>query len=360
MKTVKLLKKSVCLILPIALILGGCAGKAPSVDQSAQDGKESPADIADGTTTDSSLETQTDASGGRVSGLPFDFQVNPENFELTMETRGTLLTVSQGGKEREYSDYQEKDGTVSWRYPGERTSVAITPAEDYLSVTITSETEEDNTFVWPEISGETYYFPFGEGKRVPAGDAVFREYLNGQEFSVLEQLSMPFWITSSGEFSILYIVEDPFRTNLQFSADPAITFSVSHDYPAIDRSRSSSYRIYLTGPDPVSAARLYRNYRMEQGDFMTLEQKAQSNSDIRKLYGAPFIYLWGEFLISPDDIDWKAFRQAADSPLTVYLSSFAGSQENGSEFTAALEEIKKQDYVAEYQKIQYAVVSASC
>ena len=115
MKTVKLLKKSVCLILPIALILGGCAGKAPSVDQSAQDGKESPADIADGTTTDSSLETQTDASGGRVSGLPFDFQVNPENFELTMETRGTLLTVSQGGKEREYSDYQEKDGTVSWR-----------------------------------------------------------------------------------------------------------------------------------------------------------------------------------------------------------------------------------------------------
>ena len=89
---------------------------------------------------------------------------------------------------------------------------------------------------------------------------------------------------------------------------------------------------------------------MEQGDFMTLEQKAQSNSDIRKLYGAPFIYLWGEFLISPDDIDWKAFRQAADSPLTVYLSSFAGSQENGSEFTAALEEIKKQDYVDVYQK----------
>ena len=350
MKTVKLLKKTVSLILPIALILGGCAGKAPSVDQSTQDGKESPVSIADGTTTDSSLETQTDASGGRVSGLPFDFQVNPKNFELTMETGGTLLTVSQGGKEREYSDYQEKDGTVSWRYPGEGTSVAITPAEDYLSVTITSETEEDNTFVWPEISGETYYFPFGEGKRVPAGDSVFREYLNGQEFSVLEQLSMPFWITSSGEFSILYIVEDPFRTNLQFSADPAITLSVSHDYPAIDRSRFSSYRIYLTGPDPVSAARLYRNYRMEQGDFMTLEQKAQSNPDIRKLYGAPFIYLWGEFLISPEDIDWKAFRQAADSPLTEYLSSFAGSQENGSEFTAALEEIKKQDYVAEYQK----------
>lgn len=80
---------------------------------------------------------------------------------------------------------------------------------------------------------------------MPAGDAVFREYLNGQEFSVLEQLSMPFWITSSGEFSILYIVEDPFRTNLQFSADPAITFSVSHDYPAIDRSRSSSYQGFI-------------------------------------------------------------------------------------------------------------------
>ena len=89
---------------------------------------------------------------------------------------------------------------------------------------------------------------------------------------------------------------------------------------------------------------------MEQGDFVTLEQKAQSNPDIRKLYGAPFIYLWGEFLISPDDIDWKAFRQAADSPLTEYLSFFAGSQENWSGIYSSAGRNKKQDYVAEYQK----------
>ena len=50
---------------------------------------------------------------------------------------------------------------------------------------------------------------------MPAGDAVFREYLNGQEFSVLEQLSMPFWITSSGEFSILYIVEDVYKRQVK-------------------------------------------------------------------------------------------------------------------------------------------------
>lgn len=350
MKTVKLLKKSACLILPIALILGGCTGKVPSADQSAQDGMEPPANIAGEITVESSIQTHTDTSGHTASGLAFDFKVDPETFELTMETEGTMLTVSRAGEERVFSDYQEKDGTVSWRYPEEKAAVTITPAEDYLSVTITSETEEDNTFLWPEITGETYYIPFGEGKRVPAGDEVWREYLNGQKFAVLEQLSMPFWITSSGAYSILFIAEDPFRTHLQFSSDPDITFSVSHEYPAIDQSRSSSYRIYLAGADPVSAAKLYRNYRMEQGDFATLEQKAQSNPDIRKLYGAPFIYLWGEFVISPDDIDWKAFRQAADSPLADYLSTFAGSQENGPEFTAVLEEIKNQDYVAEYQK----------
>ena len=133
MKTVKLLKIRLPYTCRLRWILGGCAGKAPSVDQSAQDGKESPVSIADGTTTDSSLETQTDASGRPGFRTPFDFQVNPENFELTMENRGTLLTVSQGEvKEREYSDYQEKDGTVRWRYPGKGTSVAITPAEDYL------------------------------------------------------------------------------------------------------------------------------------------------------------------------------------------------------------------------------------
>ena len=282
--------------------------------------------------------------------VSINYQADPEDFSLILKDGDNQIAVSGQSPKRTVSDFRESDTETFWRYPEEQISVSIKPQENYLSVTITSETDDDNEFSWPNISADTDYIPFGEGKRIPADDLIWQNYLNAQEFSVLEQLSMPFWITEAGDYSVLFIMENPYRTQLNFSANPDIAFSVSHEYPQIDDVKENRFRIYLTDSNPVSAAKLYRSYVNERGDFKTLEQKAAENPDIRKLYGAPFIYLWGEFLISPDDIDWKAFRQAADSPLTVYLSSFAGSQENGSEFTAALEEIKKQDYVAEYQK----------
>ena len=119
----------------------------------------------------------------------------------------------------------------------------------------------------------------------------------------MEQLSMPFWISSDGEYCILYIMENPYRTQMNFSAQPELGFSVSHEYPEIDEEKTNSYRIYITEEDPVSCAKIYRNYVKEKGQFVTLAQKAEQNPNIEKLYGAPFVYLWGENVISSEDVN---------------------------------------------------------
>lgn len=337
--------KGSVILLALSLALGGCGIGSNRV------GNESKGSSGQlGQNMGAETELETEAVRTERYGMMFDYQVNPEDFSLSLKKGDSEIAVSGGVGTRVVADYQEKDDGISWRYPDEQLAVSIKPVDDYLSVTITSETDHDNTFTWPNVSADAYYLPLGEGKRIPAGDAVWQNYLNGQEFSAMEQLSMPFWITDAGDYSVLYIMEHPYRTQLDFSSNPNISFSVSHRYPEIDAEKEKRFRIYLTDNNPVSGAKLYRTYVNQQGRFRTLEQKAAQNPNIRKLYGVPFVYLWGDFVISADDINWPLFRKSLSSGVIEYLLTFANTQENGAEFTQTIQQLKLQDYVDVYQK----------
>lgn len=361
----KMCIKMISWILPGMLLLNGCSlnGNLPDKAESYEE------------TSQEALQEGTQQKGTPQKGaLPFTMNVDAETFELSflVEDQTVPISISAPGNasngvsnsapgndsnstsgaapNRRVEDYTEQEGVVSWRYPDEHIQVQLASKDHYLEVQITSEKSSDNTFVWPYIAADQYYLPLGEGKRVPADDPVWLNYLEQQQLSVMEQFSMPFWITAQGEYCVLFIMEDPYRTDISFSAQPDLTFSVSHEYPAIDDNKTNTYRIYVTDQNPVSGAAIYRNYVKEKGQFVTLKQKAEQNSDIEKLYGAPFIYLWGEFVISDDDVNWTAFRQAIDTPMMEYLRSFAADVENGGEFDSTLAELKNQDYVAVYQK----------
>ena len=112
--------------------------------------------------------------------MAFRYEVDPETFAIKLLTADGSLMAALPGQERAVEEYREKDEGVSWRYQEEQIAVSVTPVDDYLSITITSETDSDNAFTWPEISAASYYFPFGEGKRVPADDPVWKDYLAGQ------------------------------------------------------------------------------------------------------------------------------------------------------------------------------------
>ncbi|MCI9176461.1 MAG: molecular chaperone GroEL [Lachnospiraceae bacterium] len=319
--------------LIFAAIIGLCGCAAKEEMRETENGFQEPLEMA---------SPDTESS--------FDIEVDPETFRLSFLVNNQVIPISVGSKKRVAENYMEEGGVISWKYPDEQVSVRLVKEQNHLNVEITSESSQDNTLVWPHISGEQYYLPLGEGKRIPANDSSWIQYLDQQQIGVMEQLSMPFLISSQGEYCALIIMEDPYRTQLNFSAEPELCFSVSHEYPAIDKNKTNRYRICVTEDNPVICGKLYRDYVMEKNDFVTLRGKAEQNPNIEKLYGAPFVYLWGDFVISADNINWKSFSRFVDSPIMGYLGSFAPGIENGSEFEKVLGELRNQDYVSVYQK----------
>lgn len=268
---------------------------------------------------------------------PFDIEVDEETFQLSLRVDDETIPILDGSVSRAAEDYMEEGNTVSWRYPDEQIRVKLATEQDYLSVEITSERTGDHTFTWPYISAEQYYLPLGEGKRIPAGDPDWIRYLEQQQAAVMEQFSMPFWISSDGEHCVMFIMENPYRTQLSFFAKPALGFSVSHEYPEIGGGRTNRFRIYLTEKDPVSCAKIYRDFMIESGRFVTLDGKAEQNPDIEKLYGAPFIYLWGDFILSEEDINWEAFCRFPGHALAVSLPEvFCDADRWSDSFTSDL------------------------
>lgn len=352
-----------CLFLSLSL-LTGCAygaldGSTLPPDNAAPIGEE-----ADGNHTGTPI-APTQSSGASVTftpgtpDAPPEFEVDPETFSLILKDGDVTVTASLPGERRQVADYQEQNGMISWNYPQEQLAISITPEDNYLDVSITSLSEEDHDFFWPNISGDTYCIPFGEGKRIPAGDEIWNNHLAGNEYPVIEQLSMPFWTSVSGEHAVMYLTEQPSRSSLHFLDGEKVSFSLRQDFPAILPEKKQHLRIYLTDDDPVTAAKLYRSYVNAKGRLVTLEQKAEQNPDIRKLYGAPHIYLWGDLLITPEDIDWNAFRlllkeHTADGGQNRVLTRIlerSGQTENAAEATNVFSRIPAQDYVDQYQKL---------
>lgn len=294
--------------------------------------------------------TNTSSVTAEQQNRLLNYKVDPETFALYILDDERSFTVSDGFESKQVTNFTEQNALTSWSYPEQNMEVAIQPRDGYLQVRITKTAESDLEFTWPQIKGESYFLPFGEGKRIPSGDAVWSEYLSGEEFEVPEQLSMSFVAATQGDKAILVIMENPFRTSLQFSEQNEIAFSVSHSYPQIDPEKSNTFRIYLTEAAPAAVAKQYKDYRKETGDFVTLSEKAAQNPDIEKLYGAPHIYFAGDFLLSPDDVNWPAFRKETDSPVMQYLLSFHDKTESGAEITAVISSLKNQDYVDTYQK----------
>ncbi|WP_227644160.1 hypothetical protein [Francisella tularensis] len=54
---------------------------------------------------------------------------------------------------------------------------------------------------------------------------------------------------------------------------------------------------------------LTRQHKIDQGEFVTLAEKAKIVPEVTKLYGAPFIYLWGDELVGEANINWEEFQQ---------------------------------------------------
>lgn len=279
------------------------------------------------------------------------YNVDPETFSLEIElSDNKTLPVSLPMANRKIENFYQDETQTKWYYPDEKVDVSIKAQKGYLEVNMKSNSKKDNEFYWPQIESESYYLPLGEGKKIPSKDAVWAEHLSGQKLDALEQLSMPFWASTQGDYAVLFIMENPFRSTLNFAKSETISFLLNHSYPEIDENKGNSFRIYVADNNPTDIAKIYRSYMIANEKFTSLEEKSKANPNVEKLYGAPHIYLAGENVISSKDIKWKEFRLLLGSDIMEHILSFSSTSENGKEMETTIKEIEKQDYISEYQK----------
>lgn len=214
---------------------------------------------------------------------------------------------------------------------------------DYTSVELGAEAFELE-------AGAAYYLPLGEGRYVPADDEVWREYLNGMELSPLESLSMPFVAVDCGDKALVYVIENPYRTLVRFTAAPDVRVAFIREESSLDPAAQTTIRVYTTGNSAAEVADAYKSYIEETREVMTLADKAKINPNVAKLYGAPHIYLWGDFMLAEKDVNWQAFIKAAGSPALARVGSVLSGTEEGTAFADVLKKVAGQDYVDGYQR----------
>lgn len=333
MKLIKYVKQAVSISL-IGVMLNGCI-KLPSIEnQTVADRIENSSAVAD--------------EQNEVKKIPFE--LIPETFSMILTGGERSVVISLPGEKRKVENYTEGENETSWTYPDDQISIVITQKGEYLDISIKSLTEKDLLFQWPNVWGDSYYIPFGEGKKIPADDAIWNQYLRGGSFSTIEQLSMPFWSVVTGDQAVTYILDYPYYSSLDFIDQDQNSFVVMNEFPEIDQKKERHILIARSEHNPVKIAKVYRNYVTEKGNYVTLAEKAQQNPEVEKLYGAPHIYLWANELIAPENVNWPAFCKEINSDVIQYLKKRSKESDEGAEVTIVFDELASRDYVSEYQK----------
>ncbi|MBB6731790.1 glycoside hydrolase [Cohnella zeiphila] len=293
-------------------------------------------------------QTAAVVTASQKAGEPFDFEVDPETFALTIIKDGQRVPASVPLPRAEVTDLVKSKDSVRWTYPG-KVKVSIAKKNDYLDISVTSIGAD--SFAWPSVSADRYMLPLGEGKEIPAADPDWRSFLKDQTYTWSESFSMDFFALNAKAFSLVYVVTNKFNDEVQFDTSSSVQFQFAHEFPSINPDKSYGFRLYVTGNDPRQVVQPYKNYVKEQGNFVTLEQKAQDNPNVRKLYGAPQIYLWSESILTDGDVHWPKLRVLLPQSLGPWLVKLlSGTADGSDEFAQVLAQIPKQDYLDKYQK----------
>lgn len=279
----------------------------------------------------------------------FSFDVNPETFEVFVEKAGVKESVSDPIPKRKVTNLHRDEQRVSWTYPDDQMEIALEQQGDYVQVQLKSTGAE--SFTWPKVSGTSYMLPLGEGKWIPSTDKDWQAFLKDESLTFAESFSMRFFAVNKSKYAALYIADNLFNDTVDFTTDPAISFSFTHEFPTVNPDKSYGFRLYVTDNNPVSIAGVYKDYVTEKGEYKTLAQKASTNPNVEKLYGAPHFYLWNKTFLGENDLMWGQLKNRIEGKFLEWMTQLlTRNGEDGKESIQQLQDIQKQDYVADFQK----------
>ncbi|MBN1477207.1 hypothetical protein JXA47_10675 [Candidatus Sumerlaeota bacterium] len=179
--------------------------------------------------------------------------------------------------------------------------------------------EEPGTITWPVIPAspeiKAWILPLAEGHFVPADDAEWIENLvDRSPHDTTASLSMP-WIALDLEgCTLTYIFENPFDNEITFeNQDGRLAARVTHEFKDNWDELEFPITVVVGDDDPLAPARIYRQWLIDRGEFVSMAEKIEVLPRAERLLGAAQIYLFGNQALAREDIprrEWPDFCRA--------------------------------------------------
>ena len=169
------------------------------------------------------------------------------------------------------------------------------------------DSSQEAEIVWPKTgdrSARGLVLPISEGLYIPVDDAFWKQQIgtskpdgktSGTCFDTHGALSMPFWGYTLSKRTLTYIVPTDLHNNVCLTVrHNGIGADLVHDFRKRDGLPGYEIIIAFSDESPVNPALEYRHYLDEINARVSLDEKEQSNANVKKLSGATHAYLWGD------------------------------------------------------------------
>ena len=221
----------------------------------------------------------------------------------------TAVQASSGVLAHRVNQLSQNARQASWQWDDGAYRLSATLDQRDLALTITARDAGELAILRQPASamGKGLIWPLAEGHYVPAGNAVWQDFLLEQgDVNTTQDLSLPLWGVDHGAFTLNWLMTNPYNNRLHWQADgKGLAMSAFHEFTTLDPAAPMTVLLHLGESDPLAGAKRYHQWLVEQGLFEPLADKLRQTPEAEKLLGASHIYLWGNDLLSLGDVrDW--------------------------------------------------------
>jgi hypothetical protein len=207
----------------------------------------------------------------------------------------------------------QRAGEASWSLPDRNASLTFKLEGNRLLAHVLA--TKPGEFTFPAIpatgAAKGWILPLFEGSYAPCGDAQWESFLtNRGEMNTTADLTLPFLGLDYGTATLTCILTNPFNNQLEFRRAPAggLQARLTHQFTRNHPVKEYGVIFELGTNSLVEPARLYRQWLIGRGEFVSLKDKIRQTPAAEKLPGAAHAYLWGHDLLTQADVtDWKKF-----------------------------------------------------
>jgi hypothetical protein len=305
-------------------------------------------------------------AGGKVYELknePWNLSIQPSTLEVIARPKkgqefALSLPISDAGP---VENINKAGNIISWEVPDKGAEVEMELGSKGLQLNV--RVKDPVVFTWPRLRMDQpvkgLIWPHWEGSYIPADDPRWvARLLDWGSVDTLEGLSLPFWGLDCGEYSLTYIIKNRYNNTIEFSKEQdQLVAEFSHDFPPNHSSREYGFLICLgENKTPVEPALIFRQWLMEQGEFVSLKEKMEKTPKVERLPGAAQVYLWGDAYLAKNNVrSPKSSREKVWKPFTGKMIAESESSQPtvGKHLKKLMGEKNWTDLIVEMSKVPY-------